>query len=363
MLYTYTTAVQITSLKLTNFRNHGDLEINFKQNNTYVVGPNAVGKTNLLEAIAVLTNAKPIRGSLEVELITAGADYTRVEGQIVKDNRSIPLTFYLERGDGARARKRVWVNQVVKSQVKFAGIFQVVIFRPEQIEVLTHSPSYRRKQLDTMFMQYDNSYLMAKRNYDRVVKQRNRLLEAIRESGRNQDTLSYWNDKLLEYGLLLQGKRAHFLNFLTNYFNHQAGAVDPAGQSLKVSYHKSRLTQEHLFEIQDREIAARRTLVGPHLDDLLFTLQGRALADFASRGEQRSTMLLWKMAELDYLQEQTGHRPVLLLDDVFSEFDEQHRENVLKLLGQQQTIVTATDLARIDQGLLASAEIISLANC
>ena len=206
---------------------------------------------------------------------------------------------------------------------------QAIPFLPEHIEVLTRSPNIRRTSLDTLFTQFDREYLSSKREYDKVARQRNRLLENIKETRSGYETLPFWDEQLVTHGKVLQEKRRHFATFLQDYLTQHVSDIDPRGGTLAVQYDLNEISPERLAEMQSTEIAAKRCLVGPHRDDLSFLLNERDVARFGSRGEQRSVMLLWKLAELAYLEQETGRRPILLLDDIFSEFDAPHRREAL----------------------------------
>lgn len=350
--------MQLKKLALTNYRNHPQFTLELSPQTTFLVGPNAAGKSNILESIALLTSPHPWRGNYDADLIAEGENHARVTGVVQQKIGEIFLEVFLEKlGEGNYTRKKVWVNKVPRSQVVFSGNLRAVAFLPQQIDLFTRSPSERRKILDTLLLQSRREYLISRRIYEKALLQRNKLLELIFETGRGKETLPYWNDQLLTHGQILQRQRRSFFDFLRGYFQSAWVQLDELNPPPQVHYVESAISQERLEELAAREAAARRTLVGPHRDDIQITFKGRDLVEFGSRGEQRAVILLWKMAELAYLEQETGERPLLLLDDIFSEFDETHREKVLSLLGRQQTIVTATDLGKVRRNLLADSQV------
>jgi DNA replication and repair protein RecF len=237
------------------------------------------------------------------------------------------------------------VNGVSRRVIDFVGYMKAVLFWPEDLEIVTDSPSIRRKYLDTVLVQVDREYRRNLLSYERGVRQRNRLLDFINQGKSSRSQLVFWDQLLIKAGAYITQKRATYIDFvnMTTLSHHQ----------FHISYDKSIISEARLFQYKDEEVAAKSTLVGPHRDDFsLFSMgehsaidanQYRNMAKFGSRGEQRLVVLWLKLAELSYIAKETGERPTLLLDDIFSELDENHRVLVGELVGKQQTIITSAD--------------------
>jgi len=319
------------------------------------VGPNTSGKTNLLEAIYLLATGKSFRAGVEKEMIRSGQEIARVEGKIDNSRGREKLEIILTTGQVAGekvAKKKYLLNGVSKRMVDFVGQLRCVLFRPEDMEIVIDSPATRRDYLDQVLEQVDRDYRRAALSYQKGLRQRNKLLEQIREEGKPRSVLFFWDRLLLENGTLLTRKREEFINFVNQQPAH-------FGQ-LYLTYDKSIISPQRLAQYAQQEVAAGMTLVGPHRDDFVMGLKEpsvdplaeegkiRDLHLYGSRGEQRTAVFSLKLAELEFIAQKTGERPVLLLDDIFSELDKEHRKRLLAVIPRQQTIITATDLHLID---------------
>ena len=244
------------------------------------------------------------------------------------------------------ARKKLMLNGVSKRLIDFTGNFKVVLFGPWDMDLVTESPSLRRKFLDTVLSQVDREYRRSILSYEKGVRQRNRLLFRIREEGISRSQLLFWNQLLIKNGDYISQKREEFIEYVNSR---------PGVQSLtyKLFYDKSIISEGRLQQYREEEIAAATTLVGPHRDDFIFKIskdkktndesKSRELAAYGSRGEQRMAVLWLKIAELDFIEAKSGERPTLLLDDIFSELDPEHRDVVMEITKNQQTIITTAD--------------------
>ena len=295
----------------------------FSDGITVIVGPNASGKTNILESIFLLSTGKSFRASVEAEMIGYDADLAKVKG----DGLEIMIT----RGDNGWPRKKFLVNGVSKRLIDFAGNLKVVLFGPWDLDLVTESPSLRRKFLDTVLSQVDREYRRSVLSYEKGLRQRNRLLFRIREEGLSRSQLLFWNQLLIKNGNYLSEKRREFIDFVNE------------GGKIRLDYDASAISEGRLEQYKEEEVAAATTLVGPHRDDFVFFDQDRDLSKYGSRGEQRMAVLWLKLAELSFIEEKSGERPTLLLDDIFSELDHEHRKVVMKLAEKQQTIITTAD--------------------
>ncbi|OIN92964.1 hypothetical protein AUJ38_04020 [bacterium CG1_02_42_9] len=211
------------------------------------------------------------------------------------------------------------------------------------MNLVTDSPSKRRKYLDTVLSQTSSAYYRSLSQYQKVITRRNKLLENIREKNLNTEQLFYWNDKLLKLGQLIFYERKDLLSFFNQEMKTVGEKFNSQKDNLKLIYYPSLLSSERLRAYQMKEIAAGQSLIGPHRDDFGFFWKDYDLEKYGSRGEQRLVILALKMAELSFIRSKTGEMPVLLLDDIFSELDLENRQKLTFLFGSQQTIITSTE--------------------
>jgi DNA replication and repair protein RecF len=335
----------IKSISLQNFRNFKRKVIEFSPDVTVIVGPNASGKTNILEALYLLSSGKSFRAQIEEEMVNYGADIGRVKGKLDKTILEVVVTRgFLDVGNGNPekiARKKLLVSGVPKRLIDFAGNFKVVLFGPWDLDLVTESPSLRRKFLDSTLSQVDREYRRAILSYEKGLRQRNRLLFRIREEGLSRGQLLFWNQLLIKNGDYISGKREELINSINS-------RQELNNTKFEITYDKSSISEGRLKQYAEEEISAGTTLVGPHRDDFLFRIQTnkketRDLATYGSRGEQRMGILWLKLRELAFVEEKTNEKPTLLLDDIFSELDHPHRDVVLSVIGNQQTIITTAD--------------------
>lgn len=303
---------KLSKVSLQNFRNYERADFDFDRV-TVVVGENGAGKSNLMEALYLLATGKSFRAERDTEMIKYNAQCSVLNAQCDGVDLRVVL------GE----RKRFEVNGVVRRQIDFVGNLRAVCFAPQDMELITGSPGGRRRYLDFVIGQMDREYRRSLISYEKGLRQRNRLLERIREgmAGRNQ--LYFWDKLVIKDGEYLTRKRGEYLDRL--------GAV----------YDKSVVSEARLAQYEVEEVAAAVTLVGPHRDDFRIEQEGRDVSKFGSRGEQRMAVLALKKGEIEYL----GGSPVLLLDDIFSELDHKHREEVGKLVEnyEGQVVMTTAD--------------------
>lgn len=341
----------LSHLSLQNFRNYKKSEFKFSEGTTLVVGFNTAGKTNLLEAISLLSTGKSFRAQKDIETLRFGEEIARVRGETDKVKLEVVITNSL---------KKYLVNGVSKRRLDFAGRLTTVLFSPLDLEIVVDSPSRRRQFLDSVLEQVDREYRLALEQYLKSLRQRNALLEKIRETGiLNQKQFEYWDNILIENGEVITKKREE----LTEFINKEEKDIF----NFSLAYDKSIISRARLEQYQEAERAAGVTLVGPHRDEIIFKFKnGKELKAYGSRGEQRLTILQLKLLELNFIEThsinsgQVGERPVLLLDDIFSELDSEHINHVLKLLNHQQTIITTTHKEFVPKVLLEKIDVIEL---
>lgn len=337
--------MQIKTISLDNFRSYAKKSFDFSPGVTAVVGPNTAGKSNLLEAIFLLAFGHSPRAQLEREMLRNGEKLAFVRAVAYgSDPRDLEVVV-------TETGKKFRVNGVARRLSDFSQHFHVVLFSPEDLNLVIGSPDLRRRFLDFALGSVDYHYARISSEYDKVRRRRNRLLEQIHQGKAAESELGFWDAKLLEYGVAIQDRRKEFFDEINR---------DLREKGVELEYHLSGLTAERLLEYRPREIGAETSLIGPHRDDFSFRQDEKELAAFGSRGEQRRAVLALKAAELAYVERRIGSRPVLLLDDIFSELDEENRARVFDLIGDGQTIITTTDLDHISSSLQKDLSVIRL---
>ena len=376
--------MRLTHLSLRNFRNFVRLDLDLTAGVTLLLGDNAQGKTNLLEAIYYLATSRSPHAGAERELVNwlATEDeplpYARLVGRLVHRevrpaaDLTIEITLTQQANNGNRYRKQIRLNGVAKRAMDLLGQLNVVLFLPEDIALVFDSPSRRRRYLNATLCQIDPPYCRALARYNQVVTQRNALLRDLRERGGDPSQLSFWDQRMVDDGAHLVARRwqtlvtldelAHGIhNELTDRAEslhlHYVPSVEISGQgtldAVAAAFHAQ------LQGLRQREIAAGMSLVGPHRDEVRFLIDGVDAGVYGSRGQQRTATLALKLAEVDLMRRQTGEHPVLLLDDVLSELDAQRRRFLLAYLnnGPQQAVITATDLRVLPQPFLQNCQL------
>lgn len=331
----------ISQLELANFRSYTAARFDLHPEVTLVVGPNATGKTNLLEALYVLATTKSFRAR-DRDVVHHGADFYRI---VARGELEIALAVSLAAG----VSKKVTHDGIKRSLATHIGRLQVTLFEPTELAMLQGPPEGRRRYLDFVLCQTDRSYLVTLVQYRRVLKQRNALLDVRRWPSPPRDQLFAWNIKLAELAVDLWKKRSLLIEVL----NAQLPALyrEIAGEPVAVSLqYQATVPGDYETEFLptlerylERDFMAGFTTIGPHREDFGANFKTGEVVNVASRGEVRTVVLALKLAELAYAQDQTAQRPLLLLDDVFSELDKQRRAYLLDRLGGYQTVITTTD--------------------
>lgn len=345
--------MEIKKLTLKNFRNYSKKQLEFSSGTTLIVGNNAVGKTNILEAICLLATGKSFRvKGVEGEMIHYGEEITSVKAETSRNRLEIILTRGEVVGEKA-AKKRYLVNDVGKRAADFIGNLKTVYFGPEDLDLVIGSPSIRRKYLDSVLTQVDREYARSVLSYDKGLRARNKILEFMKETGEtDRRKLFFWDQLLIKNGDLITRKRQEFLAFVNS-----KQLIE--NSRFETEYDSSTISEQRLAQYEKEEVAAGTTLVGPHRDDFLVRLEGRDLATYGSRGEQRLAVLWLKLSELAFIKDQTQDTPVLLLDDIFSELDRKHQHLVLGVIDKQQTIITSANLELAKEGWLSGVNVIT----
>lgn len=352
------------NLSLQNYRSYKKANFDFSQNITLIVGPNTAGKSNLIEAIFFIASGRSFRIDRDEQLIRFEKDIARIKAKI--EDKDLELMIVKSGvGGNSRSFKKYFVNGVSKKKVDFVGNFFAVLFAPNDLEIITGSPSKRRDFIDNILIQTDRDYRLAIGFYEKGLRIRNALLHKAKEMGVRQDKeFAYWDNLLIVQGQKITKKREDFIEYLL--------AARKNILDFKIFYDKSVISKDRLLQYKNAEVASGVTLVGPHRDDFIINLIDNPLrqpADdgeehdirfFGSRGQQRLAILQLKILELNSIEKATGNKPTLLLDDIFSELDEGHINLILDMVGTQQTIMTTTHEEFIPKKLFKKVNVIEL---
>jgi DNA replication and repair protein RecF len=378
----------IKTLSLTNFRNYASQTIEAERGVVLLLGENAQGKTNVLEAIFLLATGKADRAEGDADYIAwdqrdETQPFARVVGtaERASDEVTVELTVVGREGaNGLVASKRFKVNGVAKRGTDAAGQIKAVLFTTDDMDLVRGSPGGRRRFIDVMLTQADHRYGRTLSKYNKLVSQRNALLKRIQEGDAKREELDYWDDELSQEGATIAVERAKAVGELAVHAAAMHARLSAEREAFALAYAPrlaegwppERLAEEGIEEAAEayreklkaarsRDIGAGVTLSGPHRDDLTMEIGGQAASSFASRGQQRTAALALRLGEAQLLESRSGERPVLLLDDVLSELDAERRAGVLGAFEADQAWITSPDPDRFDAGFRAEAVVYEIA--
>lgn len=377
----------LKTLQLTNFRNYQSKHIEFNKPITYINGQNGTGKSNIIEAIYLLATGNSFRTSEIGNLIGYGSIFTKVAGTVAQDesadgsrtkdleytisqineldvsadseniNRNINLNeieiiinknILESEGNASAGINRTYNrNGVPRSKKNYSGRFRAVVFSPESMDLVSGPSSVRRRYLDLVISQKDDNYRRLIGIYEKTRLARNKLLYQLKYGTARLTELDYWNKLLVDSGIEIAKYRMSFINFANMYLQINANKYFCGGYQLGITYLANAISNEALVGNINEEISAERTLVGPHRDDFNFVLNKPDtsyinLSKYGSRGNQRLAIYLLKLAETEYLSDENG-RPLILLDDIFSELDSIFRTAIISNMANYQTVLTGVE--------------------
>ncbi|MBU0650014.1 DNA replication and repair protein RecF [Patescibacteria group bacterium] len=356
----------IKNLKLTGFRNHQNFETQFSSSVTLITGPNGSGKTNLLEAVDLLATGKSFRARYDHELIfdpqingpgeepnkvfdgsVTDRQFAKVAGTVSNgpDEELLELIIIRTNPNSNVSQKTFKLNGTNKKPSEAANFLQTVLFTPQDLELFTGPPTLRRRFLDDLLCKTDQKYQKEHTIYTKSLRQRNKVLEKIHKTALGQDELSFWTTKILQSGTYIQECRTALIAQLNELVGQTYADISAKPADCLINYQQNSITAERLKQYTERELAARCTLIGPHRDDFSFLLNKYDISHYGSRGQQRTAVVSLKIAELEVAGRKPSPNPVLLLDDIFSELDNEHKKSLRAVVQRQQTIITSTDSA------------------
>jgi len=340
----------ITRVRVQHVRTHSDYSVAVSPTTTLITGANGSGKTSLIEAIHIALQGSSFKGS-DTEVLQADSDWYRID-VLLDDNSERTVKFEPSRQNG---KKQFIFDGKTHYRLTHQYKYPVVLFEPEDLRLLNGSPTRRRQFIDKFISQLDPEYAVAIRRYERALKQRNTLLKRPYVSA---DDLFAWNVSLSEYGAYIIAKRIHFVDQLNERLNDTYKAISQGDDAVRMhySYHGSpNLKQKLLSELHahtEKDAILGFTSTGPHRHDVLFDFNESPALTVASRGEVRTIILALKFLEVDIIESLTGKKPIILLDDVFSELDNDRQATVVKQFASHQTIVASVGAVDTD-GVIA----------
>lgn len=334
----------ITEVSLQNFRNLAQLKIEPSEGINVIYGSNAQGKTNFLESLYFCAMGRSLRGKSDQQLIRFDEEESHIRMLVQRKQRYDRIDVHLKKDE----KKGIAVNGLpVRKLGDLFGTLYAVIFSPEDLSLVKDGPGERRRFLDMELCQLSKVYYYDLQQYYRILKQRNNLLKEIQKKPQLQETLFVWDDQLAEYGERIIAARKRFLIRLDEIAAEKLSQLTGGRDHLQTIYKpncEEGMLAEKLRKNIDRDIYFGSTQSGPHKDDILFSIDGREVKVYGSQGQQRTTALAARLAEIDLIREETGEEPVLLLDDVFSELDENRQKFLLQSIEGLQAFVTCTGI-------------------
>ncbi|MBM7704226.1 DNA replication/repair protein RecF [Metabacillus iocasae] len=358
--------MHIKELSLVNYRNYRKTTVEFENKVNVILGENAQGKTNIMESIFVLSMAKSHRTSNDKELISWDQEYAKITGIVERHNGPVTLDLII-----SNKGKKAKFNHLEQQKLsQYIGSINTVMFAPEDLNLVKGSPQVRRRFIDMEIGQVSPIYMHDLSRYQKILQQRNQYLKQLQT--RKQSDLSLLDvltSQLVEVAARILKKRFEFLHLLQQWAEPIHKGISRGLETLRIEYKNSidvsdekdlskmiEAYYEKFDKIKSREIDRGATLVGPHRDDLAFYVNEKDVQTFGSQGQQRTTALSLKLAEIELIHAEIGEYPVLLLDDVLSELDDFRQSHLLNTIeGKVQTFVTTTSIDGIHHETLEKA--------
>lgn len=336
--------MQVNSLKLSNFRNLKGAEIYPDPNMNVICGPNAQGKTNIIEAIWLFTGAKSFRGAKDNELVNFDENSAKISLSFLGEGTEKQAVIDIE-----QSRVAYFNDKKLSSPAKLAGKFLSVVFSPTDLKLVKDSPSVRRKFLDLSIGKLNPVYIDLLLKYNRILTQRNSLLKDIRYNSSAFDMLASFDEQIIPIAEKIVQYRKDYVALLCKTAGEIYKGISGEKETLSVEYELSfdNDFKTALSEALHKDAIVGSTSVGPHRDDLIFKINNNNARQFSSQGQQRSIAIALKLAEAAVIREKTGENPVALLDDVFSELDPSRQDYILNHIKDWQVFVTCCDPANI----------------
>lgn len=354
--------MHITSIHYQNFRNLQSPALNLNEGFVILEGENGAGKTNFLEGIYFGLALKKFPESKLRQLFLEGQDFFRIRvGYFQREEQQLQEVYLEHSGDKYLCKTKHNNQEIPRS--KYSSFFPIISFTPQDLGLLARSPGTRRRFLDGILVSVSPQYRYALLGYTKALKQRNNLWQKIQRSEAKLEDLELWDEKLAEFGSQICLDRDGFLKYLNTNFPRVISSFSPALAQINFRYRISGATNRNEFLSQLERLGPQEeslgvTIIGPHRDDFETYFNGRSAVGFISRGQTRAVVLALKILEQEYLEEKFKTPPIILLDDIFSEFDSSHQEKLLKFLERfNQVFFTTTHLSEVKDFLSKGAQI------
>ena len=334
----------IKSIELSNFRNYENLNIQFDSETNILYGDNAQGKTNILEAAYLSGTTKSHKSSKDKEMIRFNCEEAHIRTIVEKNDKEYQIDMHLR----SRGSKGVAVNKVpIKKASELFGILNIVFFSPEDLNIIKEGPAERRRFLDSELCQLDKLYLSDLTKYNKILNQRNKLLKDITFRPDFIETLPIWDAQLVETGKRIIQRRKIFIEELNEIIGQIHSNISGGKEHLILKYEPNIddiFFGDELLKAKQKDLKLCQTTVGPHRDDMLFSVNDIDIRKYGSQGQQRTSALSLKLSEIEIVKKSIHNTPVLLLDDVLSELDSNRQNFLLNSISDIQTIITCTGL-------------------
>ncbi len=368
ILYGWYIDMKIQNLNLKNFRNYNKLDISFNDKLNIIIGNNAQGKTNILEAIYYLSITKPISINNDKSIIMRDKEGTSISTVVVDKDSSNKLTVNVT----SNGKKLLINSNEIKKHSDFIGKLKVILFTPDSLGIIKEGPGNRRRFLNIEISQLYVRYINILNEFNVILKQRNEYLKIIREGNYNKEYMNILNEKFISLSIDIYKYRKKFIDLLNRYIGSIFKDISSyEGLSLRyitnIDLSDMNNIEKVLMEKIDagfnREVVYGSTLIGPHRDDFSFILEDNDLLLYGSQGQLKMAVLALKLAEIEVFKDICGENPVILLDDLFSELDINKRNKVINYLNKDmQTIITTTDLSNVDEEYINNSYIFEIEN-
>lgn len=356
--------MKIENLKLINYRNYNNLDITFSNTLNLIYGNNGSGKSNLIEAIYMLALTKSFRTNSDANLIKKGAKDTIIKGVVITNEKTRYQLDLSENG------KKVYIDSDKVNKISdYVSRINIILFNPLDTKIISDSPSFRRKMLDIEISQINKEYLLLLSSYNKVLKHRNAYLKQLYLNGNaSSEYLDILTRKLVDFGLKIHNIRQDYIDMVNEHISKIYKNIFEYGD-LQIKY-KSSYAKKEFDKVMEfyqksyrKEMAFGKTLTGIHHDDIDFILDGNSIKEYGSVGQQKNAIISFKLSELLIVKKVKNQYPILILDDLFSELDDQKINNIINMLNKEvQTFITTTNIDKIDKKLLKDSTIFKVEN-
>jgi len=339
--------VLIKKIKLTNFRNHKNIELELSNSTNVIYGKNAHGKTNIIESIYVCAVGKSFRARKDSDLILFDNEFATIDIEIEKNDREKKINFVISN----KNKKQIKINGVKINKIsELFGNIIVILFSPDDIDIIKGEPSGRRKYFDLLISQLKPSYMYLLQEYYKVIEQRNTLLKTHNMNATLE--LDIWDEKLSELNIKISRTRKEIVEELNPLFKQYMSEFSDEKENAEIEYKTQIVTDDVIKKLKERryiDFERGNTSFGIHRDDYKFKINGLEVNNFGSQGQIKSSVLSLKLAQKDLIEQKIDEKPILLLDDVMSELDIDRRNYILNKIKECQVIITCTDFDDIEK--------------